>query len=342
MPTELIENIMSEKDLSKLADMILFNVYFKVEDKQKLLESNSLKKRVELLISILTNEIHIMELELEIQEQVRDAIEKNQREYYLREQMKVISRQIGGEDGPEEAYEYFERIEMIGFSEEIEEKLMKEAEKLLKLSPTSQEYGLIRTYLDSVLDMPWNHYTKDKFNIDKAQAKLDKDHYGLKKVKERILELIAVRALKPDIKGQIICLVGPPGVGKTSIGKSIAASLGRKYARISLGGVRDEAEIRGHRKTYIGSMPGRIINAIKMAKSMNPVIVLDEIDKMSSDYKGDPASAMLEALDPEQNNAFVDHYFEIPVDLSDVLFITTANTLDTILTLFLTEWKLLN
>lgn len=330
MPTELIENIMSEKDLSKLADMILFNVYFKVEDKQKLLESNSLKKRVELLISILTNEIHIMELELEIQEQVRDAIEKNQREYYLREQMKVISRQIGGEDGPEEAYEYFERIEMIGFSEEIEEKLMKEAEKLLKLSPTSQEYGLIRTYLDSVLDMPWNHYTKDKFNIDKAQAKLDKDHYGLKKVKERILELIAVRALKPDIKGQIICLVGPPGVGKTSIGKSIAASLGRKYARISLGGVRDEAEIRGHRKTYIGSMPGRIINAIKMAKSMNPVIVLDEIDKMSSDYKGDPASAMLEVLDPEQNNAFVDHYFEIPVDLSDVLFITTANTLDTI------------
>lgn len=331
MPPELVESIMSEKDINKLFDLIVFNVYLKVEDKQKLLEINGTKKRVEELMSILASETKIMQLEVQIHDQVRDSLDKNQREYYLREQMRIISKQLGNEEDPqEEAYEYMDKIDAIGFDEDTEEKLFREAEKLFKVSQSSQEYGVIRTYLDSILEMPWNVYTKDKTDLTKAQKQLDKDHYGLKKVKERILETIAVRALNPDIKGQIICLVGPPGVGKTSVGKSIAASLGRKYARISLGGVHDEAEIRGHRKTYIGAMPGRVVNALKQAKSMNPVILLDEIDKMGSDYKGDPSAAMLEVLDPEQNTTFTDHYFEIPIDLSKVLFITTANTTDTI------------
>ncbi|KAI4453240.1 atp dependent lon protease family member [Holotrichia oblita] len=331
MPTELYESIMSEKSLDRLFDLIVFNVYLRVEDKQKLLELTNLKRCIESLIGIMENEISVMELEMEIHEQVRDSIDKNQREYYLREQMRVLSKQLGNSDEPdEECYGYIEEIESLGFEPEVEEKLIKEAEKLMKLSPNSQESGVIRTYLDAVLDMPWKTFTKDKTDLVKAEKQLNKDHYGLKKVKERILELIAVRALQPDIKGQIICLVGPPGVGKTSVGKSIAKSLNKKYARISLGGVRDEAEIRGHRKTYIGAMPGRIINALKQAKSMNPVILLDEIDKLGSDYKGDPSSAMLEVLDMEQNSSFVDHYFEIPVDLSKVLFITTANTTDTI------------
>ncbi|MDR1753557.1 MAG: endopeptidase La [Eubacterium sp.] len=331
MPSELYENILSEKNLDKMFDLIVFNIYLRVADKQKLLETNSKKKKIETLIATLNNEVSILQLELEIHEEVRDSIEKNQREYYLREQMRVLSKQLsGGDDPQEEVYYYIEEIEAADFPEDIEEKLVKEAERLLKLSPNSAESGVIRTYLDTILEMPWNVYTKDKTDIVKAENQLNKDHYGLKKVKERILELIAVRALKPDIKGQIICLVGPPGVGKTSIGRSIAKSLGKSYARISLGGIRDEAEIRGHRKTYIGAMPGRIANAIKQAKSMNPVLLLDEIDKMSNDYKGDPSSAMLEVLDVEQNNAFVDHYLEIPLDLSSVLFITTANTADTI------------
>ena len=242
----------------------------------------------------------------------------------------MISRQLGGEDSVEDAYEYEDRIYEIGFPQETEEKLIKEAEKLLKLSPSSQDYGLIRTYLDTVLDMPWNVKSGSKIKMDKAEKQLDKDHYGLKKVKERILETIAVRALNPETKGQIICLAGPPGVGKTSVGRSIAKAIGRSYARISLGGVGDEAEIRGHRKTYIGAMPGRIVKAVRQAKTMNPVIVLDEIDKLCHDYKGDPSSALLEVLDPEQNVSFVDHYLEIPLDLSDVMFITTANNLDTI------------
>lgn len=331
MAPELVESIMSEKDIYRLFDQIVFNVFLKVEDKQRLLEINGIKKRAEELMSVLANETKIMQLEVQIHDQVRESLDKNQRDYYLREQMRVISRQLGNEDDPqEEAYEYMDKIDAIGFDEDTSEKLFREAEKLLKVSPSSQEYGVIRTYLDSILEMPWNIYTKDKTDLKKAQKQLDKDHYGLKKVKERILETIAVRALNPDIKGQIICLAGPPGVGKTSVGKSIAASLGRKYARISLGGLHDEAEIRGHRKTYIGAMPGRIVNALKQAKSMNPVILLDEIDKMGSDYKGDPSAAMLEVLDPEQNTTFTDNYFEIPIDLSKVLFITTANNTDTI------------
>lgn len=331
MPDELIKAVENEEDLKRIFDIVVFNVFLKPEDKQLLLETNGLLKRTKLLIEMLTSEIKILQFEVEIHEQIKSSIDNSQREFILREQMKAISRQLGnGDEGDEEIYEYCDRIQEIGFSEEVEEKLIREANKMFKLSPSSQEFGLIKTYLDSILEMPWNTFTADTVDLEKAEKQLDDDHYGLKKVKERILELISVRALNPEIKGQIICLVGPPGVGKTSIGRSIATALGRNYARVSLGGVRDEAEIRGHRKTYVGSMPGRIINALKQAKCMNPVILFDEIDKMGNDYKGDPASAMLEVLDPEQNVSFTDHYFEIPVDLSDVLFITTANTTDTI------------
>ncbi len=330
MPDELIRAVEAEDDLKKLFDIVIFNVFLKPEDKQLLLETNGLVKRTKMLIDMITAEIRILRFEVEIHEQIKSSIDNSQREFILREQMKAISRQLGGDDGDEEIYEYCDKIQSIGFSEDVEEKLIKEANKMFKISPSSQEYGLIKTYLDSILEMPWNTFTEDTIDIEKAEKQLDDDHYGLKKVKERILELISVRALNPEVKGQIICLVGPPGVGKTSIGRSIATALGRNYARVSLGGVRDEAEIRGHRKTYVGSMPGRIINALKQAKCMNPVILFDEIDKMGNDYKGDPASAMLEVLDPEQNVAFTDHYFEIPVDLSDALFITTANTTDTI------------
>ncbi len=331
MPRELYDSIVGEEDCAKLFEKVVFNVVLRVEDKQKLLETNGTLKRIMSLISMLRNELEIIETEMDIQEQVREQVDKNQREYYLREQLRIISRQLGDGDNPQEEVDrYIEKITAIGLPEDSEEKLIKEAEKLTKMSYTSQEAGVIRSYLDTVLELPWNVKTKDKLDIKKVQKQLDKDHYGLKKVKERITETIAVRALAPDIKGQIICLYGPPGVGKTSIGRSIATALGRNYARISLGGVHDEAEIRGHRKTYVGSMPGRVIAALKQAKSMNPVILLDEIDKMGSDYKGDPSSAMLEVLDAEQNNAFVDHYLEIPVDLSDILFITTANSLDTI------------
>ncbi len=331
MATELYEGIMSEEDCTRLFDMIVFNVVLKLEDKQKLLETNGVLRRIKMLIAMLDNEIEIMMAEMDIQEQVREQVDKNQREYYLREQMKAISRQLGdGENPMEESDEYIDKIQALGLPEESEDKLIEEASKLGRMSGSSQESAVLRSYLDTVLSLPFNKRTKDKLNIPAAQKQLDRDHYGLKKVKERVLETLSVRALAPDVKGQIICLYGPPGVGKTSIGRSIAEALGRKYARISLGGVRDEAEIRGHRKTYVGAMPGRIINALKRAGSMNPVMLLDEIDKMGSDYKGDPSSAMLEVLDAEQNNAFVDRYIEIPVDLSDVLFITTANSLDTI------------
>lgn len=331
IPEGLVGRIEEENSIKQLFDLIIFNIYLKTEDKQKLLEMNTMEKKLESLIEMLSEEIRVLRFESEINENIRTSIDNNQREYILREQMKAISRQLGGTDEyDDEAYEYSEKIAAIGFSEEIEEKLIREAAKMMKLSPSSQEYGLIKTYLDSILEMPWNTYTEEVIDLEAAETQLEKDHYGLEKVKERILEIISVRKLNPDIKGQIICLVGPPGVGKTSIGHSIAEALGKAYVRISLGGVRDEAEIRGHRKTYVGSMPGRVVNALKQAKCMNPVMLFDEIDKMSNDYKGDPSAAMLEVLDPEQNSTFTDHYFEIPVDLSDVLFITTANTTDTI------------
>ena len=330
MPKELYQSAMTEQDINKLIDIIVFNTYLKTEDRQTLLETTSEKKRAEMLLKFLETEIEILMLEVEINEDVSESMEKNQRDYYLREQMRAIARQLGDEDSVDEAYTYQEKIYDLKLDKEIEEKLIKEAEKMVKMSPASQDYSVIRNYLDAVLDLPWNKKSDKKIDIVKAEKQLDKDHYGLKKVKERILETIAVRALNPNVKGQIICLVGPPGVGKTSVGKSIAKAINRSYARISLGGVGDEAEIRGHRKTYIGAMPGRIVKAITQAKTMNPVIVLDEIDKLRSDYKGDPASALLEVLDPEQNVSFADHYLEIPLDLSEVMFITTANTLDTI------------
>ena len=331
MPRDLYESIMSEEDCGRLFDKVVFNIMLSVEDKQKLLETNGTLQRIRMLIAMLHDEIEVIQAEIEIGEQVREQVDKNQREYYLREQLKAISRQLGDSDSPAEEFDdYVDKITALGLSKESEEKLINEADRLSKLSGSSQEAAVLRTYLDTVLSVPFNKKTKDKTDINAAAKQLDKDHYGLEKVKERILETLAVRTLAPDVKGQIICLYGPPGVGKTSIGKSIAKALGRKYARISLGGVRDEAEIRGHRKTYVGAMPGRIIEALRQAKTINPVILLDEIDKMGNDYKGDPSSAMLEVLDAEQNVAFVDHYIEVPVDLSDVLFITTANSLDTI------------
>lgn len=331
MPKDLYESIIAEEDCALLFDKVVFNIAMRLEDKQTLLETNGVLRRIKLLISMIESEIEIMVTELEIQEQVREAVDKNQRDYYLREQLRAISRQLGDNDDPvEEVEEYIEKIKALGLPEASEEKLLKEAEKLRRISGSSQEAAVLRTYLDTALAVPFGKFTKDKLNIDAAEKKLDRDHYGLKKVKERILETLSVRALAPDVKGQIICLYGPPGVGKTSIGRSIAETLGRRYARISLGGLHDEAEIRGHRKTYVGAMPGRIVKALTQAKSMNPVILLDEIDKMGSDYKGDPSSAMLEVLDAEQNSAFVDNYLEVPIDLSDVLFITTANDTSTI------------
>ena len=331
IPDELLNIVENEHDLKKLFDLIIFNVFLRTDSKQTLLETNGLEKQIKKLIDMLTEEIKVLKFEAEINEQIRDSIDSNQREYILREQMRALSKQLGESDDYDDEFAFYsDHIEAVGFSDDTKEKLMRELNKMMKVSPSSQEYGLIKTYLDSVLEMPWNEFTTDTIDITKAEKQLEKDHYGLKKVKERILEIISVRKLNPDIKSQIICLVGPPGVGKTSVGHSIADALGRHYVRVSLGGVRDEAEIRGHRKTYVGAMPGRIVSAIKQAKCMNPVILFDEIDKMGNDYKGDPASAMLEVLDPEQNSTFTDHYFEIPIDLSDVLFITTANTTDTI------------
>ena len=326
MPKEILLNVMSSEDPLYLSEYITGNLQLDYQEKQKILEESSVAKRMEMLIRLLEEENEILGLEQNIQEKVREQMDKNQREYYLREQMKAISEELGeGDGGYEELDSYRERILALKLPEESEKKLLKELDKLSKMPPNSQEGSVIRGYLDTVLDLPWNVYTKDKIDISKARRFLDQEHYGLTKVKERILETLAVRKLAPDIKGQIICLVGPPGVGKTSIAKSIAQSMGRKYVRLSLGGVRDESDIRGHRKTYVASMPGRIINAIKLAGSSNPLMLLDEIDKMGNDYRGDPSSAMLEVLDSEQNYAFRDHFLEIPYDLSRVFFIATAN-----------------
>lgn len=329
--SEVMENISNAEDAFEISDKISANVYFDFKDKQSLLECIDIEKRTSLLISLIEKEIEIIRLEQSISDQVKNRIDENQREYYLREQLKVISDELGDKDGIGlEIAEYREKILAIGFDKDTEEKLIKETDRLSKTPSGSPEAAVIRTYLDNVLELPWNVKTKERIDIKKAEKILDDDHYGLKKVKERILEYLSVRKLSKNAPGPVLCLVGPPGVGKTSIAKSVASAINRNYVRIALGGVKDEAEIRGHRKTYIGSMPGRIINAIKTAKSKNPLILLDEIDKMSSDFKGDPASAMLEVLDGEQNFSFRDHYLEMPFDLSDVLFITTANSLDTI------------
>lgn len=330
MPKELVINALVSEDPIHLAEYIAGNMQMEVEDKQTILSQSDPLKRLEILARILEEENDILSLEADIQEKVKGQVDKNQREYYLREQMKAISSELGEDELQDEVDNYLSRIGKLKLDEETTEKLTKEADRLARLPGNSNEAGVIRGYLDTVLDLPWNKRTTDKIDIKKAQALLDKEHYGLKKVKERILELLSVRKLAPDIKGQIICLVGPPGVGKTSIARSIAKSMGRKYVRISLGGVRDESDVRGHRKTYIGAMPGRIMAAMKLAGSSNPLMLLDEVDKLGSDYRGDPSAALLEVLDSEQNHAFRDHYIEVPFDLSDVLFIATANTLSTI------------
>lgn len=331
MPRELYSSVMGETQTDKLFESIVFNINLITEDKQDLLEANNYIDRLLLLNDMLTKEYEVLSVAKEIQQQVNENVDKNQRDYYLREQLKVIKEQLGDDDNEQgEVFEYMDRIGKLKLDPETEDKLLHEASRLMKTADNSSEAAVIRNYLDTCLSLPWNKYSKDRHDIEKARAILDKEHYGLKKVKDRILETLAVKCIKPDVKGQILCLVGPPGIGKTSIGKSIAHALGRKYVRVSLGGIKDESDIRGHRKTYIGSMPGRIINAMKQAGTKNPVILLDEIDKMSNDFRGDPSSAMLEVLDSEQNCAFRDHYIEVPFDLSDVMFVTTANSLDTI------------
>lgn len=324
-------NVISITDGAKLCDFICSNSFIDYEEKQEILEAVEILDRLTKLFVILKKENATLEIEAEIQHKVQDAIDQNQREYYLREELKVISESLGDGDNPvEEADAYRNRIDKLGCTAEIKEKLLKECGKLSKMPSGSHEATVVRGYLDKCLEIPFGRYTKDSINLEKSRKILDKEHYSLDKVKERIIESLAVFKRNPDFTGQIICLAGPPGVGKTSIVKSLARGMNRKYVRIALGGVHDEAEIRGHRKTYIGAMPGRIVDAVIKSKAMNPIILLDEIDKVGNDYKGDPSSALLEALDPEQNFSFNDHYIDFPVDLSKVLFITTANDVSAI------------
>ena len=328
---EILVSLEEIENPDRFVDTIASNIYLKPEQKQQILEEFDIAKRLELLYSILLEEIDILKIEKKITLRVKKQMNKVQKEYYLREQLKAIQKELGEEeDISSESQEYREKLKKIKAPKETKAKIQKEIDKFSRISPASPDISVSRNYLDTIFSLPWNKETKDKLDIKKAKEVLDKEHYGMEKVKERILEFLAVRSLSKSLKGPIICLVGPPGVGKTSIAKSIAASLNRKFVRISLGGVRDEAEIRGHRRTYVGAIPGRIINGVKESGTKNPVFLLDEIDKMASDYKGDVASAMLEVLDPEQNKNFVDHYLEIPFDLSKILFITTANSLSTI------------
>lgn len=318
-------------NISQVSDIIANNIPLKVEQKQQILSEFHPLRRIEKLLQIIYQETEILEIEKDINQKVRKQIDKVQKEYYLREQMKAIQNELGDKEGiAGEVEEYRSRLQEAGLPEEVEKKVNKELDRLAKMPQGSAEGSVIRTYLDWIFDLPWNKSTQEIIDLNFAQETLEQDHYGLTKVKERIIEFLAVQKLKNNMKGPILCLVGPPGVGKTSIAKSIAKALNRNYVRISLGGVKDESEIRGHRRTYVGSMPGRIIASLKQAGSSNPLMLLDEIDKMSSDFRGDPASAMLEVLDSEQNFAFRDHYMEVPFNLSNVLFLTTANTLDTI------------
>lgn len=331
MPSEVMMRILSEENLSVLCDYITNNIPLPVNKKQDILSCQNVEDRVKILLHILHNEIEVCKLDSEIAEKLKEQIDKNQREYYMREQIKILQAELGEQDGNAAiAEEYRQKLEQLQISDSIRLILEKEIDRLAKMPFGSHETPVSRSYLDLCMELPYGIYTKDRKDLSRAHAILDKEHYGLKKVKERIIEFLAVHHAAPDFRGQILCLIGPPGVGKTSIAKSIAHALGRKFARMSLGGVRDEAEIRGHRKTYIGAMPGRVISAIKEAGSMNPVILLDEIDKLGADYKGDPSSALLEVLDPEQNKTFRDHFVDFDFDLSNVIFITTANTDDTI------------
>ena len=326
---EALVSINQIEDSSKLADTVASHLALKISEKQELLETETIAERLERVYSFMESEIGVLQVEKKIRNRVKRQMEKTQREYYLNEQMKAIQKELGeGEDGRDEVAELEEKIKQTKFSKEAREKTLAELKKLKTMSPMSAEATVVRNYLDWMLSIPWKKRSRGKKDIRQAQEILDADHYGLEKVKERILEYLAVQQRTKKLKGPILCLVGPPGVGKTSLGKSIARSTGRNFIRMSLGGVRDESEIRGHRRTYIGSMPGKVIQGMKKAKSSNPLFLLDEVDKMGNDWRGDPASALLEVLDPEQNSTFNDHYLEVDYDLSDVMFVTTANTMN--------------
>ena len=328
IPPEVLGTINEIDDLDKLSDTIASHLSIKLSDKQDILEAVNINDRFDKILSFIQSELDVMQVEKKIRGRVKNQMEKTQREYYLNEQMKAIQKELGeGDDGKDDVQEYEEKIESTKLSKEAREKCYSEIKKLRSMSPMSAESSVIRNYLDWILSVPWGKKTKIKKDINFAEKVLNEDHYGLEKVKERILEYLAVQQRIKKMKGPILCLVGAPGVGKTSLGKSIARSTGRKFVRMSLGGVRDEAEIRGHRRTYIGSLPGKVIQMMKKAGSSNPLFLLDEIDKLGADYRGDPSSALLEVLDPEQNNSFNDHYLEVDYDLSDTMFITTANSL---------------
>lgn len=330
IPTEAGIAIRNIENSSFLINFISSNMNADVAEKQKLLEIVDLKKRAELVFQHLSQELQMLELKNQIQSKVRTDIDKQQREYFLNQQLRTIQEELGGSTPDAEIQDLRQRGEKKKWSKEVHEAFNKEIDKLLRMNPAAAEYSVVLNYAELLLELPWGEYTKDNFDLKRAQRVLDKDHYGLEKVKDRILEFLAVLKLKNDMKAPILCLVGPPGVGKTSLGRSIAKAIGRKYVRMALGGIHDEADIRGHRRTYIGAMPGRIIQSLRKVKSANPVFVLDEIEKVGSDFRGDPSSALLEVLDPEQNNAFYDHYVELDFDLSNVLFIATANSTATI------------
>ncbi len=327
VPEEALSAISEARDPAKLADLVSGHLGIEVGQKQELLETLDVAERLEKVYGLMQGEMSVLQVEKKIKSRVKSQMERTQREYYLNEQMKAIQRELGdGEEGQNEINELIEKIKATKFSKEARDKAEAELKKLKSMSPMSAEATVVRNYLDWLLSLPWGVKSRVKKDLRKAQQILDDDHYGLEKVKERIVEYLAVQQRSAKLKGPILCLVGPPGVGKTSLGKSVARATGREFIRISLGGVRDESEIRGHRRTYIGSMPGKIIQALKKAKTTNPLILLDEIDKMGQDFRGDPASAMLEVLDPEQNNTFMDHYLEVEYDLSNVMFLTTANS----------------
>lgn len=328
IPTEVIASVSSIADPDRFADAVAGQIQAKIEERQPLLEERSVKTRLQMLLDLLAKELDLLELEKKIQAKVRKQMERSQREYYLREQIKAIQVELGDRDErASEVEEYKEKLKSAKLPKEAKAKVIHELHRFEKMPPMAAEAVVLRNYLDWMLALPWSKTTKDRLDIHEAERILDQEHYGLTNVKQRILEYLAVRQLTNQLKGPILCLVGPPGVGKTSLARSVAEALGRKFVRISLGGIRDEAEIRGHRRTYVGALPGRIIQAMKTAGSRNPVMLLDEIDKLGADFRGDPTSALLEALDPEQNNSFSDHYLEVPFDLSQVMFITTANVL---------------